>query len=130
MPRAENVKSKGNVVAPQKVMNTLGADILRLWVAATDYRGEMSVSDEIMKRTADAYRRIRNTSRYLLANLDGFDPNQHLVSADELLELDAWVLFKTRELQEEVIEAYETFQFHHIYQKLHHFCVVVMGNFI
>ncbi len=122
-------KSKGNVVAPQKVMNTLGADILRLWVAATDYRGEMSVSDEIMKRTADAYRRIRNTSRYLLANLDGFDPNQHLVSADELLELDAWVLFKTRELQEEVIEAYETFQFHHIYQKLHHFCVVVMGNF-
>ncbi len=122
-------KSRGNVVAPQQVMNTMGADILRLWVAATDYRGEMSVSDEIMKRTADAYRRIRNTSRYLLANLDGFDPQTQLVSTNELLELDAWILIKTEELQKEILHAYETFQFHHIYQKLHHFCVVVMGNF-
>jgi isoleucyl-tRNA synthetase len=122
-------KSRGNVVAPQSVMNTLGADILRLWVAATDYRGEMSVSDEIMKRTADAYRRIRNTSRYLLANLDGFEPDKHLVNPEDLLELDAWVLYKTSELQEEILNSYETFQFHQIYQKLHHFCVVVMGNF-
>ncbi len=74
-------KSRGNVVAPQKVVNNLGADILRLWVAATDYRGEMTVSDEILKRTADAYRRIRNTARFLLANLAGFDPVAHLTDA-------------------------------------------------
>lgn len=122
-------KSKGNVVAPQTVMNSLGADVLRLWVAATDYRGEMSVSDEIMKRTADTYRRIRNTSRYLLANLDGFDPDKDLVNPDDLLELDAWILYKAKEMQVEILNAYETFQFHQIYQKLHHFCVVILGNF-
>jgi isoleucyl-tRNA synthetase len=122
-------KSKGNVVAPQTVMNTLGADILRLWVAATDYRGEMSVSDEIMKRTADAYRRIRNTSRYLLSNLDGFDPASDCVKASELLELDRWVINQALAMQREIITAYETFQFHLIYQKMYHFCVVVLGNF-
>src|SRR5690606_3178851 len=72
-------KSLGNVVAPQKVMNTLGADVLRLWVSATDYRGEIAVSDEILKRTADSYRRLRNTLRFLLANLNGFDPSKHQV---------------------------------------------------
>jgi isoleucyl-tRNA synthetase len=74
-------KSMGNVVAPQKVVNSLGADVLRLWVAATDYRGEMGVSDEILKRMADSYRRMRNTARFLLANLNGFDPAQHFVAA-------------------------------------------------
>ena len=122
-------KSKGNVVAPQKVMNALGADILRLWVAATDYRAEMSVSDEILKRMADAYRRIRNTSRYLLANLNGFDPQNDMLADEELLELDRWAIHKARELQQEIIEAYNTYQFHHIYQKLHHFCIVDMGGF-
>lgn len=122
-------KSAGNVVAPQKVMDTLGADILRLWVAATDYRGEMSVSDEIMKRTADAYRRLRNTARYLLANLDGFDPAQHLVSNDELLELDRWVLAQTAQVQQEIAAAYESYQFHLIYQRLHQYCVIILGNF-
>ncbi len=122
-------KSKGNVVAPQKVMNSLGADILRLWVAATDYRNEMSVSDEILKRTADAYRRIRNTARYLLANLDGFDPARHTLAADELLELDRWALQQTAALQADILKSYEDFQFHQFYQKLHHFCVVDMGGF-
>ena len=79
-------KSKGNVVAPQKVMNALGADVLRLWVAATDYRTEMSVSDEILKRMADAYRRIRNTARYLLSNLDGFDPEENSVAYADMLD--------------------------------------------
>ena len=122
-------KSLGNVIAPQKVMQSLGADILRLWVAATDYRGEMSVSDEILKRMADAYRRIRNTARYLLANLHQFDPAVHAVPDDDLLELDKWVLTETLRLQEEIIRAYDEYQFHLIYQKLHHFCVVTLGSF-
>jgi isoleucyl-tRNA synthetase len=122
-------KSQGNVVAPQTVMKTMGADVLRLWVAATDYRGEMSVSDEIMKRTADAYRRIRNTIRYLLSNLDGFEPSRDIIKPEELLDLDRWVINQAIKMQEEIIEAYDTFQFHTIYQKLHHFCVVILGNF-
>ena len=122
-------KSLGNAVAPQKVMKTLGADILRLWVAATDYRAEMSVSDEILKRTADAYRRIRNTARYLLANLNGFDPDNDCVREQVLLDLDQWVLSRAMQLQQEVIDAYEHYQFHLIYQKLHHFCVVILGGF-
>ena len=84
-------KSLGNVVAPQDIMKTLGADIIRLWVAATDYRGEMSVSKEILDRMSDAYRRIRNTMRFLMANLASFDPEQHLVATDDMLALDRWV---------------------------------------
>ena len=122
-------KSLGNVIAPQKVMQTMGADILRLWVSATDYRGEMNVSDEILKRMADAYRRVRNTARYLLANLDRFDPAVDCVPGDDLLELDKWVLVETNRLQEEIIRAYGDFQFHLIYQKLHHYCVVTLGSF-
>ncbi len=122
-------KSRGNVVSPQKVMKTLGADILRLWVAATDYRAEMSVSDEILKRMADAYRRIRNTARYLLANLNEFDPDTDCVAIDDLLYLDRWILEQTSQLQDEIIDAYESCQFHQIYQKLHHYCVVTLGGF-
>lgn len=120
-------KSKGNVVAPQDVMKKLGADILRLWVAATDYRGEMSVSDEILKRVADAYRRLRNTARYLLSNLHGFDPAQHLVPADQMLALDRWAVGRAHQLQQEIIEAYGQYAFHQIYQKIHHFCSIEMG---
>ena len=122
-------KSVGNVVAPQKVMNTLGADILRLWVAATDYRNEMTVSDEIFKRTADSYRRIRNTARFLLSNMEGFDPAEHLVPANDMLALDRWAVDAAARLQEDIIDAYESYQFHQIYQKLHSFCVVELGGF-
>ena len=122
-------KSKGNVVRPQDVMKTLGADIIRLWVAATDYRGEMSVSDEILKRTADAYRRIRNTTRFLLANLDGFDPATNQVAPADMIALDRWVMDRALQLQGEIIEAYRTYQFHLIYQKVHNFCVVDLGGF-
>ncbi len=122
-------KSLGNVVAPQKVMNALGADILRLWVAATDYRGEMSVSDEILKRTADSYRRIRNTARFMLANLDGFEPARDALAADDLLELDRWLLQRAGNLQQEILTAYTQYQFHVIYQKLHNFCVLELGGF-
>ncbi len=122
-------KSKGNIVAPQQVANSLGADILRLWVAATDYRAEMSVSDEILKRTADAYRRMRNTARFLLANIDGFDPAQHMVKPDEMLALDRWVVARASELQRDVQAAYESYEFHLIYQKVHNFCAVDLGGF-
>jgi isoleucyl-tRNA synthetase len=122
-------KSKGNVVAPQEVMNSLGADVLRLWVAATDYRGEMAVSSEILKRMADAYRRIRNTSRFLLANLHDFDPARDQVPTEKLLPLERWVLDHAARLQREVIEAYDSFQFHLIFQQVHRFCSVEMGSF-
>ena len=122
-------KSKGNVVSPQKVVRSLGADVLRLWVAATDYRGEMSVSDEILKRTADVYRRLRNTARYLLANLHGFDPERDTVAAENLLPLDQWVLQRAAGKQKLIQEAYETYQFHRVYQEAHHFCAVDLGSF-
>ena len=122
-------KSLGNVVAPQKIMKSLGADILRLWVSATDYRGEMNVSDEILKRTADAYRRLRNTSRFLLANMNGFDPATHMLDAEDMLSLDRWVLERTRELQEQVKSAYDAYEFHRIYQLVHNFCAVDLGGF-
>ena len=121
-------KSVGNVVAPQQVVNSLGADILRLWVAATDYRGEMSFSDEILKRTADSYRRMRNTARFLLANLNDFDPARDLLPAEQLLPLDRWAVDVTRRLQEQVENAYEQYLFHVIYQKVHNFCSVDMGS--
>ncbi len=122
-------KSLGNVVAPQKVMSTLGADVLRLWVSATDYANEMSVSDEILKRMADSYRRMRNTVRYLLGNLHGFDPKRDAVAPGELLALDRWALARTAALQAEIIEAYRRYAFHLIYQKVHNFCSVDLGGF-
>jgi isoleucyl-tRNA synthetase len=122
-------KSIGNVVKPQTVLKTLGADIIRLWVAATDYRGEMSVSDEILKRNADAYRRIRNTARFLLANLNGFDPLRDQVASDDMLALDRWAVDRANTLQADIIQAYRDFQFHLIYQKVFNFCVVDLGGF-
>jgi isoleucyl-tRNA synthetase len=122
-------KSRGNVVAPQKVVNSLGADILRLWVAATDYRGEMSVSDEILRRTAEAYRRLRNTARFLLANLHGFEPAAHVLDPEQMLCLDRWTLERIRALQDQVCRSYEDYEFHRIYQLVHNFCAVDMGGF-
>jgi isoleucyl-tRNA synthetase len=122
-------KSVGNVVAPEKVINSLGADILRLWVAATDYRSEIAVSDEILKRMAEAYRRIRNTTRFLLANLHDFDPIQHLVASENMLSLDRWVIERTAALQVDIEKAYDDYQFHVIYQKLHNFCITDLGGF-
>lgn len=121
-------KSLGNVVAPQKVINNLGADIIRLWTAASDYSAEMSVSDEILKRTADSYRRIRNTSRYLLANLFDFNPTTDLVVMEDLLPLDRWAVDRAYQCQQDILEAYESYNFHVIYQKIHNFCVQEMGS--
>ncbi|MEM7303987.1 MAG: class I tRNA ligase family protein, partial [Pseudomonadota bacterium] len=121
-------KSLGNVIAPQKVFKTLGADILRLWVASSDFSSEMSVSDEILKRTADSYRRIRNTVRYLLSNLHEFDPEKDCLEYDDMIELDRWVIHKTARLQEQVIKFYDQYEFHQLYQALHNFCVLDLGG--
>jgi len=122
-------KSVGNTVAPEKIFQQYGADILRLWVAATDYRGEMTVSEEIFKRVADAYRRIRNTARFMLANLNGFDPSLDQVSSENLLALDYWIVRQSQILQKEVIDHYHEYNFLNIYQKLHNFCVIELGGF-
>jgi len=121
-------KSLGNVVAPQKIFKSLGADILRLWVASSDFSSEMSVSDEILKRTADSYRRMRNTVRYLLSNLNGFDPSSDIVASEDMLALDRWILNKTAHLQEQAIEHYERFELHQLYQALHNFCSLDLGS--
>jgi isoleucyl-tRNA synthetase len=122
-------KSVGNVVSPQKVINELGADVLRLWISSADFSAEMTVSDEILKRAGESYRRIRNTARYFLSNIDGFDPQQHLVETSDLLALDRWAIDCAAQLQEQIISDYNNFQFHQIYQKLHNFCVRDMGGF-
>jgi isoleucyl-tRNA synthetase len=122
-------KSLGNIIPAKKAMNDLGADVLRLWIAATDYRGELAVSDEIFKRTADSYRRIRNTARFLLSNLSGFDPTKDVLAFDDMLSLDRWVVDRAALLQKEIIAAYDVYQFHQIYQKLHNFCANDLGGF-
>ena len=122
-------KSVGNVVAPQEVMDKLGADILRLWVASTDYSGEMAVSDEILKRTADVYRRIRNTARFLLSNLNGFDPERDAVAFDDMLALDQWVVDRAAQLQARIETAYDEYRFLDVYQQVHTFCSRELGGF-
>ncbi len=121
-------KSLGNVIAPDKVMNNLGADVLRLWVSATDYTSEMSVSDEILKRAADAYRRIRNTVRFLLGNLHGFEPARDAVPLGELIDFDIWAIRRAQAVQAEIVAAYRDCQFHQIYQRVHNFCVNDLGG--
>jgi isoleucyl-tRNA synthetase len=122
-------KSRGNVIAPQKVMDTYGADILRLWVASTDYSGELSISDEILKRVVESYRRIRNTLRFLLANLADFDPARDTVAIEHWLEIDRYMLALTRALQNDLTQSYEQHEFHLIVHRLHNFCSEDLGGF-
>jgi isoleucyl-tRNA synthetase len=122
-------KSLGNVMSPQKVANSLGADILRLWIAATDYTAEMSVSDEILKRSADTYRRLRNTLRFMLANTHGFNPNDDLVEFKNMLDLDKWIVAKISKLQTQVIADYENYNFHNIIKSLSNFAINELGGF-
>jgi isoleucyl-tRNA synthetase len=122
-------KSLGNIVTPQEVMNKLGADILRLWIASTDYSGEMSYSEEIIKRAADSYRRIRNTARFLLANLNGFDPAKDMVKQEDMVVLDRWAVSMAKEAQEQIVQAYENYDFHKVVQRIMQFCSIEMGSF-
>ncbi|BDX05693.1 isoleucine--tRNA ligase [Planctobacterium marinum] len=122
-------KSLGNTVSPQDVMNKLGADILRLWVASTDYRGEIAVSDQILKRAADSYRRIRNTARFLLANIKGFNPETDMLEAQQMVALDRWIVERAKTVQQEILAAYNEYDLIVVSQKLMHFCSVELGSF-
>ncbi|HEY0664634.1 MAG TPA: class I tRNA ligase family protein, partial [Gallionella sp.] len=122
-------KSKGNVIAPQKILDTLGADILRLWTASTDYSGELTISDEILKRVVESYRRIRNTLRFLLANIDDFDSDKHALPVEQWLEIDRYAVEMMRRLQRGVLEDYANYEFHLATQKLHSFCSEQLGGF-
>ncbi len=122
-------KSRGNVIAPQKIGDTLGAEILRLWVAATDYSGELSISDEILKRVVESYRRIRNTLRFLLANTADFDASRDLLEIEQWLEIDRYALAMTRQLQAQCEADYERFEFHRVVQSLQTFCSEDLGGF-
>jgi isoleucyl-tRNA synthetase len=122
-------KSRGNVVVPQEVSGTLGAEILRLWVASTDYSGELSISNEILKRVVESYRRVRNTLRFLLANTSDFDPAKHAIAVADLVEIDRYALAMTAAMQEQVTADYARYQFHLVAQKLQAFCSEDLGAF-
>jgi isoleucyl-tRNA synthetase len=122
-------KSKGNVIAPQQIAGSLGAEVLRLWVAATDSSGELSISSEILKRVVESYRRIRNTLRFLLANTSDFDPAAHAVPVAEMSEIDRYALALTAKLQQELAEDYARYAFHLVAQKLQGFCSEDLGGF-
>ncbi len=121
-------KSLGNGIEPQDIMNKLGADILRLWIASTDYSNEMSLSQEILKRNADAYRRIRNTARFLLGNLSGFDPARHSVAAQDMVALDRYIVHRAWQVQETIKTAYANYDFALVVQTLMNFCSVDLGS--
>ncbi len=120
-------KSLGNGIEPQDVMRTYGADILRLWISAADFTNEMALSDEILKRLADAYRRIRNTARFLLGNLHGFDPAAHLLQPADCLPLDQWAMQQALDTQEAIVAAYKRYDFPGIVQRIQNFCTNEMG---
>lgn len=122
-------KSLGNTVSPQEIIDKYGADILRLWVASCDYVREPSISDEILKRVTDAYRRIRNTARFLLANCNDFDPSLHSLPLDKCLPLDRFILHKAYHLQKAIIKAYDNYDYHSVFEKIHHFCTLDLGGF-
>jgi len=121
-------KSDRNGISPEKVMKNLGADIMRLWVSSSDYSREITVSDEILKRSAEAYRRIRNTARYLLSNTNDFNPATNMVAPEDMLALDRWAMDKTAKSQAIIVKAYEDMQFHLVYQEILKFCSVDMGS--
>lgn len=122
-------KSLGNGVDPQTIFNTLGADILRLWVASSDYSGEISISDEILKRVTESYRRIRNTLRFLLANTSDFDADKNLVAVSDMLEIDRYAIANIKALQDEVLAHYQQYEFHPVMAKLQSFCSEDLGGF-
>jgi len=122
-------KSKGNITSPVEVMKTLGADIIRLWVASIDYTNDMMVGPHVIEQTAESYRKIRNTLRFLLGNLHDFDPAAHAVALDDLCEIDRWALAKLQELLEDVTAAYDRFEFHRVFRRVYTFCVIELSAF-
>ncbi|MBN2409663.1 MAG: class I tRNA ligase family protein, partial [Candidatus Aminicenantes bacterium] len=122
-------KTLGNVIHPNDVIKKYGAEVLRLWVAAEDYRDDIRISGEILQRLSEAYRRYRNTCRFLLGNLTGFDPASDRVADADLEEIDRWALHRLQQLIADVLKAYESFEFHRIHYRIHNFCVVDMSAF-
>ncbi|SJZ30609.1 isoleucine--tRNA ligase [Selenihalanaerobacter shriftii] len=122
-------KSVGNVVSPHEVIDQYGADILRLWVASSNFKEDVRISDKILKQSSEVYRRIRNTFRYILGNLQDFDPNEDSIDYEELLEIDKWVLHKLQQLVAEVTVAYNEYEYHKLYHKVHNFCAIEMSSF-
>jgi isoleucyl-tRNA synthetase len=122
-------KSLGNTLAPQKISDTLGADILRLWVASTDYTGELSIGEEILKRVTESYRRIRNTLRFLLANTSDFDPAKHAVPLAEMFEIDRYAMAETEKLQRDIAAHFDRYEFHPVVARLQNFCSEDLGGF-
>lgn len=129
MEKKKMSKSQGNGISPAMIINQYGADILRLWVASSDYHADVRISEDILSQLSEAYRKIRNTARYILGNLEGFDPDKDRVSFDKLLPIDRWALMKLDILNQKVREGYDQFEFHQVYHALHNFCVVDMSNF-
>ena len=122
-------KSLGNVISPQDIIRKFGAEIVRLWVSAEDYRDDIRISDEILQRLSEAYRRIRNTCRYILGNLDDFDPETNAVPIENMEELDRWALLRLSQITDKILKAYSTYQYHTVFHTLHNFCVVDLSNF-
>jgi len=122
-------KSVGNVISPQEITGKFGAEIIRLWVSAEDYRDDIRISDEILQRLSEAYRRIRNTCRYLLGNLADFDPARDAVPYGDMEEFDRWALLRFSQVTDKVLKAYSTYQYHTVFHTLHNFCVVDLSNF-
>ena len=127
--RQKMSKSLGNGISPQEILKDYGADILRLWVSSADYRQDMRISKEMFKHLSQNYLKIRNTARYILGNLNGFDPKTDMVSVDEMLELDRWAMMKLNQLVAKVIKGYDDYEFHVVLHAIHNFCVVDMSNF-
>lgn len=122
-------KSLGNGIDPQEVIDQYGADVLRLWVASSDYHADIRISPDILKQLSEAYRKIRNTARYILGNLNGFNPDENTVPVEELMPIDKWAIAKLNNLIDKVKEAYDKYEFHIVYHAIHNFCVVDMSNF-
>jgi isoleucyl-tRNA synthetase len=122
-------KSVGNVVAPEKVINKFGAEILRLWVATQDYRNDTRVGDHILQQVSEAYRRIRNTARYILGNISDFDPGTDMVDVTDMLEIDRWAVSRLADLVARVEKSYDDYEFHVLYHAVHNFCAVDMSSF-
>lgn len=122
-------KSLGNAISPDEVIKTYGAEILRLWVASLDYRVDVRLSKDILKQLSEAYRKVRNTARYILGNLHDFDPNTDCVNDSELQEIDRWALMRLEQVTDEVRKAYDTYEFHDAFYAIHHYCVVDLSNF-
>lgn len=122
-------KSKGNVIMPQEIVDKFGADVLRLWVVSADYRTDMRMSQDSLKQLSEGYRKIRNTARYILSNINDFDPKCDMVAYEDMLELDKWALLKLNEVIKKTISSYESYEFHALYSAILNFCIVDMSNF-